>query len=72
MAELDVTIECPDCPPSAPCLVADFSFSREYDGCTINFADLSEGPPTSWEWDFGDGTVSYDQNPVHAYYIPGT
>ncbi len=26
----------------------------------------------SWSWDFGDGTLSSEQNPTHAYVLPGT
>ncbi len=26
----------------------------------------------SWDWDFGDGTISTAQNPVHIYNLPGT
>jgi PKD repeat protein len=33
----------------------------------VKFSDLSTGAPTSWIWDFGDGTNSTDQNPVHTY-----
>jgi len=39
---------------------------------TLPFIDLSKGEITEWVWDFGDGTVSYDQNPRHTYTIPGT
>jgi PKD repeat protein len=28
--------------------------------------------PTRWFWMFGDGHVSYEQNPTHAYTSPGT
>ena len=37
----------------------------------IQFADLSSGLPTSWFWDFGDGTTSTLQNPVHTYQTGG-
>lgn len=26
---------------------------------------------TGWEWDFGDGTISNEQNPVHSYTLAG-
>jgi PKD repeat protein len=34
---------------------------------SVKFEDKSKGFPTSWFWDFGDNTGSYDQNPVHVY-----
>jgi PKD repeat protein len=33
----------------------------------VQFIDQSTGTPTSWAWDFGDGTTSTDQNPYHTY-----
>ncbi|MHC1745016.1 MAG: PKD domain-containing protein [Syntrophobacteraceae bacterium] len=39
---------------------------------TTTFTDLSTGGPTSWEWDFGDGTPkSYVRNPSHTYSSGG-
>lgn len=38
------------------------------------FQDLSDpgsDPITSWEWDFGDGAVSNEQNPKHTYATEG-
>jgi len=38
----------------------------------IQFTDASTNLPTSWNWDFGDGTTSTEQNPVHTYAESGT
>ncbi|EKQ52097.1 MAG: PDK repeat-containing protein [Methanobacterium sp. Maddingley MBC34] len=37
----------------------------------VYFIDQSNNSPTSWLWDFGDGSNSTDQNPMHPYTIPG-
>ena len=38
---------------------------------TIKFNDTSTGSPTSWNWDFGDGYTSTEQNPTHTYSSAG-
>jgi beta propeller repeat protein len=38
---------------------------------SVTFTDISTGEPTAWRWDFGDGTYSTLQNPVHKYTKPG-
>ena len=38
----------------------------------IYFNDASTGSPTSWTWNFGDGTSSSLQNPNHTYSTSGT
>lgn len=37
---------------------------------TVNFTDLSTGTVTAWEWNFGDGTTSNQQNPTHVFTRP--
>lgn len=50
---------------------AAFTFQRA--GLVVTFNDTSTGSPTSWLWDFGDGTPSSNQqNPVHTYSAAGT
>lgn len=49
---------------------ADFQFQA--DGLRVLFTDASQGNPTDWSWDFGDGSGSRFQNPDHLYAQPGT
>ena len=51
---------------------ADFSYMQN--GSTTVFTDMSTinagwstNSSVTWEWDFGDGTISTQQNPVHTY-----
>ena len=37
----------------------------------VKFTDKSTGSPTSWKWNFGDGTNSTAKNPVHKYSKSG-
>ena len=34
---------------------------------TVTFTDQSTGAPVSWNWNFGDGATSTEQNPSHIY-----
>lgn len=38
----------------------------------MRFTDMSFNGPTYWRWTFGDGAVSEEQNPQHAYANAGT
>jgi serine protease len=56
--------------PSAP----EASFSYEADGLTATFTDSSSDrndDMVSWDWNFGDGAMSSDQNPVHTFAETG-
>jgi len=33
---------------------------------------MSTGKPISWKWDFGDGDISWQQNPNHTYIFEGS
>ncbi len=48
-------------------LIPDFSF--DIYGNTVFFTDLTTptGQIESWHWNFGDGAVSFEQNPTHIY-----
>jgi PKD repeat protein len=46
-------------------------FTHADTGLTITFTDTSSGA-TSWDWDFGDGSIDSVQNPVHTYASGGT
>jgi PKD repeat protein len=64
-----MSFECVDFtePPAAAAAYPSLSCSG-----TVAFADASTFFPTSWNWDFGDGTTSTEQNPIHTYADPGT
>ncbi|MCQ8894126.1 MAG: PKD domain-containing protein [Methanolinea sp.] len=59
-----------------PLPVPDFTASPTYGTVplTVTFTDLSRNNPSSWIWDFGDGSMSgvLDRNPVHTYNAVGT
>ena len=49
------------------------AFSPNATELVVNFTDNSSGTPTTWSWNFGDGSaVSTEQNPTHTYAAAGT
>ena len=56
---------------------ADFTFTPPYpttqDNIQFNDASIDyDGVISSWDWDFGDGSISNLQNPTHQYSNPDT
>ena len=71
-ATTSTTVNVSDVPP-VPVASFTYSPSDPLVGQTVQFTDTSTGgAPTSWTWDFGDGNLSTDQNPTHAYSSAGT
>lgn len=58
----------PDCEAIFVCFPLD---SNTINPMTFQFQDVSIGTPTGWNWDFGDGISSSEQNPVHTYTEAG-
>jgi len=62
-------------PPTMPNpnLIADFTVDTRAGASPLKvvFTDLSTGNPSTWLWEFGDGTVSGERNPVHIYQKAG-
>lgn len=52
-----------------------FRFQIQSNPLQVQFTDLSTdvapGTVTAWAWDFGDGTTSTDQNPLHTFAAGG-
>lgn len=60
--------------PETSIVTASFSSQQSADpeDFTVIFTDLSTGNIESWFWDFGDGSSSTAQNPVHEYKTFGS
>jgi uncharacterized membrane protein len=39
---------------------------------TVTFTDTTHGIVTAWNWSFGDGSTSTEQNPIHKFPGKGT
>jgi PKD repeat protein len=69
-----VAIALSGCVDTSECIyvqtpLADFSGNPTYGypPLTVNFTDLSTDEVNTWEWDFGDGNSSAQQNPTNVY-----
>lgn len=66
-----IVAESPECGYPAPDASFEASTYRGPAPLTVMFTDTSEPEPTSWLWDFGDGTTSTLKNVTHTYTQPG-
>ncbi|MFA5267441.1 MAG: PKD domain-containing protein [Methanoregula sp.] len=57
--------------PAAPTAALSANKTSWSAPAAIQFYDRSAGFPTSWQWDFGDGTTATVKNPVHTYEATG-
>ncbi len=51
--------------------IVNFTSSGQCQQEPITFTNTTTGTVTSYLWDFDDGSSSTDQNPVHAFALPG-
>lgn len=58
-----ITVSCPE--PEA-------GFTNQNNNLIASFTDISNNNPSSWQWNFGDGNTSTEQNPTHTYFVPGS
>jgi serine protease len=72
LSRFDVTVDnCSSTSTNDPAF-ADFSFTTS--GRTVTFEDQStdsDGDVAAWDWNYGDGNTSTQQNPVHTYTDDG-
>jgi C1A family cysteine protease/chitodextrinase len=57
---------------SAPTANFTANVTQGYAPLAIQFNDTSTGDPTSWLWQFGDGTTSSGQHPAKTFTATGT
>ncbi len=54
-----------------PAVTVTAGFTFAIDELLVNFSSTSTGA-TTYDWDFGDGNTSQEENPSHTYAAPGS
>ncbi|MFO7864147.1 MAG: FISUMP domain-containing protein [Salinivirgaceae bacterium] len=57
---------------SAPVATFEVDQTNIAEGEPVSFTDQSANDPTSWSWDFGDGSTSNEASPSHTYNSVGS
>ncbi|MBK8025998.1 MAG: PKD domain-containing protein [Chloroflexi bacterium] len=73
MQSVNITVPPTSTPVPAP-INASFITNPSADPLAIQFSDQTSGgvPPYNYTWDFGDGQISNEQNPLHTFAAGGT
>ncbi len=61
----------PSQPSTAPLAAFSGSPTTGQQPLTVAFTDQSTGTVSGWDWSFGDGDVSIEENPSHTYTTEG-
>jgi len=56
---------------TAPAAAFSWSPQSPVEDEQVSFTDMSSGSPISWSWNFGDGSTSSQQDPIHIFQDAG-
>ncbi len=70
--QIDTSFQMPDCDDICFGFEAAFGFVIDAQNQAVQFNDSTSQDPDLWQWDFGDGTISTEQNPQHIYDEEGS
>jgi plastocyanin/PKD repeat protein len=62
----------PDCDDPCFDLISDFEYEKTTNPKVVQFFEKAIGGASSWEWDFADGNLSTERNPMHSYEEGGS
>ncbi len=69
--DTEIKTNCIKVGPTSPKAVFSAYPNSGYAPFKVAFTDKSTGSPTTWKWNFGDGTYSTSKNPTHTYSKAG-
>ncbi|MEO5905393.1 MAG: PKD domain-containing protein, partial [Saprospiraceae bacterium] len=64
---ISIQLDSFDC--NDPCFFvrADYNYNINYSTLEVSFDDASKGHIAAWYWNFGDGSTSTQENPIHVF-----